>query len=60
MSIEQIVQAWKNDEENMNINANLPANPVGEELSDKELQEITGGMNCPIDSCDTDSTGGIK
>lgn len=46
MSIEQIVQAWKNDEESMNIDTDIPTNPVGEELSDEELQDVTGGLNC--------------
>ncbi|HEY7416093.1 MAG TPA: hypothetical protein VH593_12945 [Ktedonobacteraceae bacterium] len=53
MTIENIVQAWKNEEE---LDAALP-NPVGEELSEQELTEIAGGMPCAhwytcwVDSC---------
>lgn len=50
MSIEHIIRAWKSeedDQETLTI-----ANPIGEELTDRELQEITGGFCKPNnDSC---------
>ncbi|MBO0778121.1 MAG: hypothetical protein J2P37_04765 [Ktedonobacteraceae bacterium] len=48
MSIEEIVKAWKSDEEEEN---SAPANPVGEELTEEELREVSGGFPCPIISC---------
>lgn len=50
MSIEQMVQAWKDDENE--LDANAVENPVGTELTSDELEEIVGGMSCiPIVSC---------
>ena len=43
MSIEEVVNAWKSEEK---LEESMPANPVGAELSDGELQEVFGGMNC--------------
>lgn len=52
MSIEQIIEVWKDDEERIDIDTNLPMNPVGEELSEKELLEVSGGLGClPTLSC---------
>jgi len=49
MSTEEIIRAWKaeNDEEK---NEDAPANPAGEELSDKELEGVEGGNEAPVDS----------
>ena len=50
MSIEEIVQAWKSDENA--LDANAAKNPIGKELTNEELEEIIGGMKClPIVSC---------
>ena len=48
MNIEQIIRNWKADEEDQTPNP--AANPVGEELTDQQLQEIGG--RCAIDSCE--------
>lgn len=45
MSIEDIVRAWKSDEDSSE--ANVPVSPVSEELTDEELKEVAGGMTCP-------------
>lgn len=45
MSIEEIIKAWKSEETLAN---GSPLNPVGEELSDEELQEVSGGFPCII------------
>jgi hypothetical protein len=44
MSIEQVIRAWKADEDDQNSNAT--ANPVGEELTDQELLAVIGGRAC--------------
>jgi bacteriocin-like protein len=44
MSIEEIIQSWKACEECEE--AASSTNPVGEELSNQELEEVTGGMSC--------------
>jgi len=44
MSIEEIIRAWKADEEA--LESHLPESPVGQELSEEELQEIVGGDCC--------------
>lgn len=49
MSIEDIIRAWKNDEDAQD--PYLPASPVGRELSEQELLEVAGG------TCDTPQTG---
>lgn len=50
MNIEEIVKAWKSDEDA--LGNEMPTNPVGEELSEEDLQEVTGGLKClPIVSC---------
>ena len=46
MSIEEMIRAWKSDEDG--LEANSPANPVGEILSDEELQEVLGGAPCTV------------
>ena len=48
MSIEDIIRAWKADEEA--LDAHLPASPIGQELSEEELLDVFGG-SCI--SCDT-------
>jgi mersacidin/lichenicidin family type 2 lantibiotic len=50
MNIEEIIRSWKASEEREETTPST--NPVGEELSDQELQEATGGMPCTIDTCD--------
>lgn len=42
MSIEEIIRHWKADVDDQAIG--FVANPVGEELTDKELQEISGSV----------------
>ena len=46
MSIEQMVQAWKDDENE--LEANAVENPVGKELTNDELEEIVGGMSYTV------------
>lgn len=41
MNIEEIIRAWKAEKAD-EVNQNLPANPVGNELSDKEIEEVVG------------------
>jgi hypothetical protein len=55
MSMEEIIRVWKADEENMD--PDLPTSPVGQELSEQELLEISGGcvITCQINTC-----GGIS
>lgn len=50
MSIEDIIRAWKNEEGD--FDPHLPANPVGQELSEEELLAITGG-DCTITCTNT-------
>lgn len=54
MSIEEMIQAWKNDEDDDTLTA--PESPVGDELSDEELLEASGGLPCLIDSCGIGAT----
>lgn len=55
MSIDEIVHAWKSDEES--LDARVPANPVEEELSEEELQQIVGSARCTFLSyCDENYT----
>ncbi len=42
MSIEEIIRAWKADEEAWE--PHLPTSPVGRELSENELIEVVGGV----------------
>ena len=49
MSIDEIVLAWKSDEEDSH--AEMLANPVGEKLSEQELQEVIGGRWCDDPRC---------
>ncbi len=42
MSTEEIIKAWKSDE--YAADAKVPANPVGEELTEEELKQVAGGM----------------
>ena len=42
MSIEDIIRAWKADENT--LDSNLPANPVGRELDEQELEEVSGSF----------------
>ena len=49
MNIENIIRAWKADEEDHETLS--IANPIGEELTDQELQEATGGLCHNIFTC---------
>ncbi len=49
MSIEEIVRAWKADEQDQQ-DQHIPENPAGYELSDEELEQVVGG------DCDPDYT----
>ncbi|HEU5377527.1 MAG TPA: mersacidin/lichenicidin family type 2 lantibiotic [Ktedonobacteraceae bacterium] len=53
MSIEQIVNSWKSEEDE--LDPLLPANPVGRELSEEELEDVTGGF-CSILGCSCNGT----
>ena len=44
MSIEEIIRAWKAEEEDLKPQA--PDNPVGRELSEEELLEVEGTIPC--------------
>ncbi|QBD77339.1 mersacidin/lichenicidin family type 2 lantibiotic [Ktedonosporobacter rubrisoli] len=45
MNIESIIQAWKAEEEARDGWTSLmPALPVGEELTEQELEEVVGGF----------------
>jgi hypothetical protein len=48
MSIENIIRAWKADEENWE--ASLVASPIGQELTEEELLEVSGS-DCVITNC---------
>ena len=55
MSIEDIIRAWKADEEA--LEPDLLVNPAGEELSEEELLQVLGGRNCePGTDCNTGAT----
>lgn len=43
MSIEEIIRAWKAGKSE-ELNQHLPENPIGDELSEKELAEAVGGQ----------------
>lgn len=51
MTIDQIIRAWKSEEDA--LDANIPENPVGNELSEEELEQVVGGLctGCSILSC---------
>jgi hypothetical protein len=49
MSIENIIRAWKTDEDNWE--APLVASPVGQELTEEDLLQVSGGDNCVISAC---------
>jgi hypothetical protein len=46
MNIEAIIRAWKSDDQA--LESPLPVSPVGEELNEEELLEVSGGcvMSC--------------
>lgn len=54
MSIEQIVQAWKSEEDT--LDNNIPESPIGEELTEEALRDVSGGMYCTAWSCDVQVT----
>lgn len=57
MSIEEMIKAWKNNEDDETLTAF--ESPVGDELSDEELLEASGANKpifCPIDSCGIGAT----
>jgi hypothetical protein len=49
MNIENIIRAWKADEDQWE--APLVASPIGQELTEEELLEVCGGDNCLITQC---------
>ncbi|GHO65284.1 hypothetical protein KSC_041760 [Ktedonobacter sp. SOSP1-52] len=51
MSIEEIIKAWKSEEQA--LEASVLANPVGQELSEEELLETVGGMMCTMTCLDS-------
>ncbi len=51
MSIENIIRAWKADEDDQDTYS-VATNPVGAELTDQELQEIVGGSCLGANTCD--------
>lgn len=56
MSSEAIIRAWKGDEDDQDQDpkdAQIPANPAGEELTDSDLENISGGASPPNDTRDT-------
>lgn len=56
MSIEDVVRAWKAEEDA--VDSNIPDNPIGDELSDEELNDVLGGMRC-MGSCSRVSCGNL-
>lgn len=50
MSIEEIIRYWKTDVEP--LEASLPISPIGQELPEEELLEISGG-DAPLSGCQT-------
>jgi bacteriocin-like protein len=46
MSQTEIINAWKSEPEDRMTN--VPANPVGEELTDEELATIEGGLQIAL------------
>jgi mersacidin/lichenicidin family type 2 lantibiotic len=59
MSIQEIIRAWRDKEFRQSLSeeqqTQLPNNPIGETLSQEELQNISGGMrNQPPTTCLTD------
>jgi mersacidin/lichenicidin family type 2 lantibiotic len=47
VSIDKIISAWKADEDEEE-NEKAPENPAGQELSEEELEQATGGHTCNI------------
>jgi hypothetical protein len=50
MNIEDVIRAWKADESDQDTHAAI--NPIGEELTDQELLEATGGACLGANTCD--------
>ena len=47
MSIEEIIRAWKADEQDQQ-DQHIPENPAGYALSDEDLEQVVGGDQiCP-------------
>ncbi|GCE05966.1 hypothetical protein KDAU_32950 [Dictyobacter aurantiacus] len=49
MNIEEVVRAWKADENAAAITTY--DNPAGNELSEQQLLEVVGGLACEVLSC---------
>ena len=49
MNIEEIVRAWKSADDE--LDTTLPESPVGEELSEAELEEVMGGLCTYLSTC---------
>ncbi len=58
MSIKDTIRAWKDRSYRESLSdeqrAQLLANPIGDVLSEEELQAVTGGLR---GNCDTDDSG---
>jgi len=44
MDIEEIIRAWKAEEED--LQPQVPTSPIGRELSEQELLEVEGAFPC--------------
>lgn len=52
MSIDDIVHVWKSNEDAFDTSRpGIPDNPVGQEISEHDLQQVAGGLWCEIVSC---------
>jgi hypothetical protein len=49
MNIEEIIRAWKSDEQA--LESHLPVSPVGKGLGEEELLAISGSDDCSIFTC---------
>jgi mersacidin/lichenicidin family type 2 lantibiotic len=51
MSTDEIIRAWKAEDDEDEKGEGAPENPAGEQdLSDEELEEVAGG-SCMVTSC---------
>lgn len=49
MNIEEIIKAWKSAEDAPGTG--ILESPVGQEITEHDLREVVGGMDCSILSC---------
>ncbi len=50
MNIEEIIRAWKADEQDEQ-DEHMPENPAGYALSDEDLEQVVGGESNGIGDC---------